>query len=86
MFLSQGCAACHQAGASQLAPNLQGVFGSTQTLADESKVVVDDAYLRRSITEPVADIVKGYPPAMPTFAHLPAKHIDQLVAYLKSLK
>ena len=86
LFLSQGCAACHQAGASQLAPNLQGIFGSIQILADGSKVTVDEVYLRRSIKQPALDIVKGYPPAMPPFAHLPEKHIDQLVAYLKSLK
>jgi len=86
LFLSQGCAACHQVGSSQIAPNLQGVFGSSQIMADESKMIVDEAYLRRSIKEPMADIVKGYPAAMPPFAHLPEKHIDALVAYLKSLK
>jgi uncharacterized membrane protein len=86
LFLSQGCAACHQVGAAQIAPNLQGLFGSTQILADESKILADEAYIRRSIKEPMAEIVKGYPPAMPPFAHLPEKHIDALIAYLKSLK
>ena len=86
LFLSQGCAACHQAGSAQLGPNLQGIFGSIQILANESKITVDEAYLRRSIQQPVLEIVKGYPPAMPPFAHLTEKQIDQLVAYLKSLK
>lgn len=86
LFLSQGCAACHQSGVAQIAPNLQGLFGSTQLLADGSEVVADEAYIRRSIVEPVANIVNGYPPAMPPFAHLPDGQIDALVAYIKSLK
>lgn len=86
LFLGQGCAACHQAGSAQLGPNLHGIFGSTQILADDSKIVVDEVYLRRAIKQPVLEIVKGYPPAMPPFAHLPETQIDQLVAYLKSLK
>ncbi len=86
LFLSQGCAACHQVGSAQIAPNLQGIFGTTLVMADESKLIADETYLRRSIREPMAEIVKGYPPAMPSFAHLPEKHVDALVAYLKSLK
>ncbi|MEO7098842.1 MAG: urate hydroxylase PuuD [Luteolibacter sp.] len=86
LFVSQGCAACHQVGASQLAPNLQGVFGSVQTLTDETKIIADEAYLRNSIKTPQRQIVKGYPPSMPPFAHLSEGQIDQLVAYVKSLK
>ena len=84
LFVSQGCAACHQAGASQLGPSLQGIFGSTQILADESTIVVDDAYLHESIRQPQLKIVKGFAPAMPPFAHLTDKEVDELVAYLKS--
>ena len=86
LFVSQGCAACHQVGASQLAPNLQGVYGSTQILADDSKVTADEIYLLNSIKQPQLQIVKGYPPAMPPFAHLTEEQIGQLVAYVKSLK
>jgi uncharacterized membrane protein len=86
LFLSQGCAACHQAGSSQIAPNLQGLFGSIRILADDSQALADEAYIRKSIREPAAVIVKGYPPAMPPFAHLPEGQIDAIVAYIKSLK
>jgi uncharacterized membrane protein len=85
LFLSQGCAACHQTGSSQLGPGLQGVAGSTQILADDSKVIADDVYLRESIRQPQLKIVKGFAPAMPPFAHLTDKQVDQLVAYLKTL-
>ena len=84
LFVSQGCAACHQAGASQLAPDLTGIFNSTQILADDTKVVADEAYLRESIKQPQARIVKGYAAAMPALP-LTDPQVDQLVAYLKSL-
>lgn len=85
LFVSQGCAACHQSGASQLAPNLQGVFNSTQILADGSEIFADEAYLRDSIMQPQHRIVKGFAAAMPPYTHLSKNQIDDLVAYLKSL-
>ncbi len=85
LFISQGCAACHQSGASQLAPNLQGVFNSRQILTDGSVVIADEAYLRQSIKQPQLQIVKGYAAAMPVLP-LTDEQIDQLVAYVKSLK
>jgi uncharacterized membrane protein len=85
LFVSQGCAACHQAGASQLGPSLQGIFGSTQILADDTKILADDAYLGESIRQPQLKVVKGFAAAMPRFAHLTDKEVNELVAYLKSL-
>ncbi len=85
LFVSQGCAACHQAGASQLGPNLQGIFNSTQILTDNTKVIADEAYLRQSIRQPQQQVVKGFAPSMPPYAHLSDEQVAQLVAYLKSL-
>ena len=85
LFLSQGCAACHQAGASQLGPSLQGISGSSQILADGSTIVADEAYLKESIRQPQLKVVKGFAAAMPPFAHLTDTQVDQLVAYLKTL-
>ena len=84
LFVSQGCAACHQAGASQLAPDLKGIFNSTQILTDDSKVIANEAYLRESIKQPQLRIVKGYAAAMPALP-LTEPQVDQLVVYLKSL-
>ncbi len=86
LFVSQGCAACHQQGASQLGPNLHGVFGSARILVDGSSVTADETYLRTSIRQPQLQIVKGYAAAMPPYAHLDDAKIESLVAYLKSLK
>jgi uncharacterized membrane protein len=85
LFVSQGCAACHQVGSSQLAPDLKGIFHSTQILTDESGILADESYLLESIRQPQIKIVKGYAAAMPPFAHLSDGQLQELVAYLKTL-
>lgn len=85
LFVGQGCAACHQAGSSQLAPDLAGISGSQRTLADGSMVPADDAYLLESIRQPQSKVVKGYAAAMPSYAHLPEEDLAWLLEYMKSL-
>jgi cytochrome c oxidase subunit 2 len=51
-------------------PSLQGVWQrEVVVLTDggEKTVISDEAYLRRAILEPGAEVVKGYPPIMPSF-------------------
>jgi len=49
-------------------------------------VKVDEAYIRESILTPLAKVVKGFPPAMPTFGgQLTEEQVMSLVAYVKSL-
>jgi cytochrome c oxidase subunit 2 len=51
----------------------------------ERTVVADEAYIRKSILDPNADVVKGFPPVM-----LPEKltvsELDEIVKYLETLK
>jgi cytochrome c oxidase subunit 2 len=82
---TKGCSACHGAkGEGGLGPAWVGTLGSTVTLTDGTQVVVDEAYLTRSITDPQAQVVTGYAVAMP-----PQQFTDQevadLVAYITSL-
>ncbi len=51
----------------------------------ERNVVADETYLRRSILEPGADVVKGHPPIMPA-EKLTKEEVDQLVKYIEGLK
>jgi hypothetical protein len=75
-------------GTPLVGPTLKGLFGKTVAVITDGKerqVVADDTYLRKSLLEPNADVVKGFPPVMP-----PEKMADEelaaLVDYIKSLK
>ena len=80
-YASLGCGGCHDNP--RLAPQLVNLRGAERMLQDGSKVVVDDAYLRRAILEPGADLVAGYAPLMPSYRHsLSNAQLDALVREL----
>jgi mono/diheme cytochrome c family protein len=61
LFTADACSGCHSLdGSAGAGPTLAGLAGSKVTLDDGSTVTADDAYLARSITDPDAQIVKGY--------------------------
>jgi cytochrome c oxidase subunit 2 len=81
-----GCIACHGSdGGGGIGPGWVGLAGSTVTLEDGSQVTADDAYLRRAITDPQAEIVEGYSVKMPEYPNLTDDELDALVAYMKEL-
>ena len=59
----RGCLACHEAG--RVGPDWSGLLDSEVVLEGGTTVLADDAYLRRAIREPGADIVAGYAVNMP---------------------
>jgi cytochrome c oxidase subunit 2 len=81
------CSTCHTIdGKPGTGPTWKSLGGAQVELADGTKVAADDAYLRESIAEPNAKIVKGFQPLMPSFkSQLTPKQVDALVAYIKSL-
>lgn len=79
-----GCLGCHTETGTGIAPSLHGIWGSDVTLEDGRTVTVDEVYVRRSITDPGADIVEGYSAAMPTFT-LDDSEVDRLVDWVESL-
>ena len=44
-----------------------GLYGSRVTLAGGESVVADEAYLTESMMDPLAKIVAGFQPVMPTY-------------------
>lgn len=87
LYSSLGCKACHNAGAASLGPNPRGLFGSRRPLQGGGSVIADEAYIRESILQPAAKLVKGYAPVMPTFqGRVSEEELNTLVAYLKSLR
>ena len=81
-----GCASCHGAeGQGGFGPPWKGLPGSQVELTDGRTVVADDEYLRRSITDPQADLRAGYAVRMPE-VQLSDQQVDDLVAHIESLR
>ncbi len=89
LLQTKGCLGCHTTdGTKKVGPTFKGLYGSKVTVLTEGKkreIVADEEYLRKSVLEPAADIVEGYPNIMPK---LPAtrEELDAIVEYLKTLK
>lgn len=83
---SQGCLGCHTLdGTKALGPTFKGIWSHEVTVVTngaERTVVVDEPYVRRSLEQPNADIVKGYPAVMPAFKLTP----DEVAAIILALK
>jgi cytochrome c oxidase subunit 2 len=85
-----GCNACHSLdGTKMIGPTFQGLFGrrvAVQTGGEKRELVVDRDYIRRSILEPGADLVTGYPPVMPSFqGRISEAELDALVEFLAGI-
>ena len=89
LFQEKGCNTCHGIdGTPQIGPTLKGLLGKTITVLTNGKernIVADEAYLRKSILEPNADVVKGYPPVMPP-QKMTDDEVNALIGYIKELK
>lgn len=86
LFQKYACVTCHTEDSTGRCPVLLGLYGSTVTLSDNSTVVADENYIRESILNPSAKIVKGYTNLMPTFqGQVNEDDLLKLLAYIKSL-
>lgn len=91
LFQEKGCRACHSVdGTPLVGPTVKGLFGKTVTVITDGKerqVVADEAYLNRSLLEPNADVVKGFPPIMPSQKGLITDaELAEIIRYVKELK
>jgi cytochrome c oxidase subunit 2 len=84
-----GCLGCHsEDGSPKVGPTFKGIWGRSVTVitgGSERSIVADEAYLRRSINAPAADVAKGFPAIMPPFA-LKEEELKAVMEYLKGLK
>jgi cytochrome c oxidase subunit 2 len=86
VFNDQACATCHLDSGQGRGPSLKDIVGTTVELQSGATAVVDDAYLRESILNSQAKVVKGYQPLMPTFQGLISEeNLVALIEHLKSL-
>jgi mono/diheme cytochrome c family protein len=90
-----GCMACHSTDGSlvgKVGPSWRGLFGSEREIAKgmKGKVKADAAYLKESILNPSAKVVKGFEKfdtGMPIYAGiLNDAQIESLILYIQTLK
>ncbi len=84
----QTCIACHTTTSEKrIGPGLLGLFGSKREFEKNKSLTADENYIRESILNPSARIVKGYPNSMTPFAGLlKEEEMTGLIEYIKSLK
>jgi cytochrome c oxidase subunit 2 len=87
LFQQYGCVTCHVLDQQGRCPILRNVFGKPVELEDGRTVLADEAYVRESIQNPNAKIVKGFKrDIMPVFqGQISEEGLLQLIVYIKSL-
>lgn len=83
---SYGCTGCHSLDGTELAgPTLMGIYGKERPIVQGGgtrTAVADEAYLRRAILEPDAELVAGYE-GMPSYKEeMPAEDLEKIIRYL----
>ena len=87
-----GCFACHTIDGNKLVgPSFKGIYGHKVTVVTngaEREVTVDDEYIKKSIYDPNADVVKGFNKGLMLSykGQLSDDDIKQITEYLKTLK
>jgi cytochrome c oxidase subunit 2 len=91
LLYQRGCTSCHSLnGNKMVGPSLKGLYGSSvevTTSGTRRTVVADDTYIRKSIVDPGADVVDGFPNTMPPSKDVVTdEEITQIIDFLKTLK
>jgi len=87
-----GCFACHTINGSKLVgPSFKGIWGEEQTVVtngQERQVEVDEDYVKRSIYDPNADVVKGFNKGLMLSykGQLSDDDVANIIEYLKTVK
>ncbi|SHN06600.1 Cytochrome c2 [Cyclobacterium lianum] len=90
LFTNYGCIACHAVDGNnegKIGPGVKGLYGSEREFKDGSSAVADEDYLKESITDPGAKVVKGREGEMPSFLGVLSENdIDSIILYFKTLE
>jgi cytochrome c oxidase subunit 2 len=83
-----GCLGCHSLdGSRSVGPTFQGLYGRQTAVVTDGRrrtLTADADYIRRSILEPQADLVEGYPPVMPPFdGKIPRHELEEIIEYFR---
>jgi cytochrome c oxidase subunit 2 len=90
LFEEHDCLSCHSFDADpQGSISLRGILGRATTVVvegQERQLIADEAYIKRSILEPEAELLKGHEADMPEPENLSEEDLRKMVWYLKNLK
>jgi cytochrome c oxidase subunit II len=92
IIMRNGCNACHSFdGTKIVGPSFLGIYGESQTVltsGKERQQTINEEYLRLSILEPNADIVKGYNKGLMLSYkdQVSDEEIEQIIEFIKTLK
>ncbi|MCP5107074.1 MAG: cytochrome c oxidase subunit II [bacterium] len=86
-----GCLGCHSLeGPKGEMVNLKGIFGQKRFVlqkdGSEKEVLVDEAYLKRAIMDPGAEVVKGQIDQMEPADDLTDEQLKMIIEFLKNYK
>jgi cytochrome c oxidase subunit II len=86
-YRTRGCIGCHTVdGARGTGPTFKDLYGATVDLEGGTSVEADEDYVRESIWDPQAKIVKGFTPVMPSFkGQLSQLDVLAITSYFKSI-
>jgi cytochrome c oxidase subunit 2 len=84
----QGCVKCHSVdGTRHIGPTWLDLYHRKEKLQDGSTVDVDEGYITESMMDPLAKVVSGFQPVMPSFENkLAGPEVAAIVEYIKSLQ
>jgi len=86
LFRQHACNTCHLDSGQGRGPSLNNIWGRPVELSDGSTVIVDEAYVRESILNSQAKVVRGFQPLMPTFQGLISEEgLVSLIEYIRTL-
>jgi cytochrome c oxidase subunit II len=83
-----GCLKCHSVDGSQhIGPSWLDMYLRKETLKTGQVVVADEGYITESMMDPLAKVVAGYAPVMPTYqGRLSGPEAAAILEYIKSLR
>lgn len=87
LFLKLQCIKCHSADPNAAAPVLAGLYGNRVPMKGGGAEFADAEYIKQSILKPRLKVAQGWEPIMPSYeGQVSAEDLDDLVAYIRSLK
>ncbi len=86
---AKGCLGCHSLdGSAKVGPTFKGLLGRKEAVVQagkEKEIIVDEAFIRQHILDPLSAAVKGFPAVMPQIP-LTDEQLKTIVNYLVTLK